>query len=223
MTIYDKKFITNSILDFLSENPKTLKIKGIKNKKIFKEATEEKKIEIIKDRISSSIDKIYAPSKPKTVPDPVVSIVLEEYYEIENSRINQVAHEHQLSMAAENKVGEYLELFIGYYGCKEKSWVHCVDGIINKVDFLKKKDSEWILLQVKNRSNSENSSSSEIRKYIQNYDNIQIIKWHRVNANTGKTNWDDFPDTTFRNQLGEEKFQIFIKRYLDDIKLKRNK
>ena len=222
MKLYDKEFITNSILDFLSVFPKMYNTgRGKKNKKIYDESSTDKKIEIIKDRIKSSTERIYRPSIPPTVPDPVVSLVLEKYYEIENSKINEVSHEHKLSMAAENKVGEYLELFIAHHGCEDKSWVHCVDGMINKVDFIKKENSKWILLQVKNRSNSENSSSSEIRQYIKNNDNIEIEKWHRVNAYTGKTNWDKFPDSNFKDYLSEKKFHIFVNKYLSDIKINK--
>lgn len=199
----------------------TIQVEEKKNKKIYYESSNDRKIEIIKDRIKSSTERIHRPSIPPTVPDPVVSLVLEKYYEIENSKINEVAHEHKLSMAAENKVGEYLELFIAYHGCEDKSWVHCVDGMINKVDFIKKENSKWILLQVKNRSNSENSSSSEIRQYIKNNDNIEIEKWHRVNAYTGKTNWDKFPDSNFKDYLSEKKFHIFVNKYLSDIKINK--
>ena len=70
----------------------------------------------IRNRIEKSLDKLIIPSVPKTVPDPLVSVILENYYDINKQRLKQVQYEHQISMAAENKVGEYLELYISSIG-----------------------------------------------------------------------------------------------------------
>jgi len=54
---------------------------------------------------------------------------------------------------------------------------HCAWGeTIRSVDFC---SEDGQLLQIKNRSNSENSSSSRVRE------GTNIIKWFRVNALTG--------------------------------------
>ena len=172
----------------------------------------------IEKRVKSSFERNIIPSIPKTIPDPLVSLILTDFYEINISDIDKVQKEHQLSMAAENKVGDYLELYISETGHNSNGWVHCIDGMIKAIDFIKKEDNKWELLQVKNRSNSENSSSVKIRKYMKEKYDIDIMKWHRTNANSGKTEWDKFPDKKLRTILNENDFHLFIKKYIENIK-----
>ena len=47
---------------------------------------------------------------------------------------------------------------------------------------------------------------------------IDIMKWHRTNANSGKTEWDKFPDKKLRTILNENDFHLFIKKYIENIK-----
>ena len=53
--------------------------------------------------------------------------------------------------------------------------------------------------------------------FLYNY-NIDILKWHRTEANTGKTNWEKFPDNALKNNLNENDFYLFIKEYIKNIK-----
>src|SRR6059058_3167229 len=55
-------------------------------------------------------------------------------------------------------------------------WIWCSGTSVKAVDFIHydEKNNEWNLLQVKNRDNTENSSSSKIR------DNTTIKKWFRT-------------------------------------------
>src|SRR6059058_3472101 len=73
------------------------------------------------------------------------------------------------------------------------------------------KNNEWNLLQVKNRDNTENSSSSKIR------DNTTIKKWFRTYSQRDATNWDNFPDEVSSKNLNEEDFRAFVKNYLAKI------
>jgi hypothetical protein len=71
------------------------------------------------------------------------------------------------------------------------------------VDFYKPQNN---FLQVKNRSNSENSSSSSIRK------GTAIKKWFRIEALTGKTHWDKLEDLTGVAGMSEAGFFKFIEK-----------
>jgi len=82
------------------------------------------------------------------------------------------------------------------------------------VDFIhydNEKD-EWGLLQVKNRDNTENSSSSKIR------DNTPIKKWFRTFSQRDATNWENFPDEVSSKDLNEDDFRAFVESYLRKIK-----
>ena len=61
------------------------------------------------------------------------------------------------------------------------------------------------LLQIKNRSNSENSSSAAIRI------GTDIQKWYRIKAESGHTNWDKLQKDT-GVVLSEDDFYAFIRR-----------
>ena len=68
-------------------------------------------------------------------------------------------------------------------------------------------------MQVKNRDNTENSSSSAIRN------GTEIQKWFRTFSKPSRnrssnTNWENFPEAEFRDQLSEEGFLQFIRDYL---------
>lgn len=67
-------------------------------------------------------------------------------------------------MASENIVGDLLERYLAEK-LEPCGWIWCSGTSVKAVDFIhydNEKD-EWGLLQVKNRDNTENSSSSKIR------------------------------------------------------------
>jgi hypothetical protein len=63
-------------------------------------------------------------------------------------------------------------------------------------------------LQVKNRSNSENSSSSRVRI------NQPIEKWYRVDARTGLYRWFYFNEKYNSDRFSEENFVVFVRQVL---------
>lgn len=151
-----------------------------------------------------------APKKPSTVPDEMVSEILHIYFDISQEELDEVKHLHSLSMAAENIVGDLLERYIASV-IEPEGWIWCSGSTVRAVDFIKppvNHDDKWILLQVKNRSNSENSSSGAIRE------GTEIKKWHRTNAMTGATRWDKFPCAIGSNSLNETDFIKFVRKYL---------
>jgi SinI restriction endonuclease len=89
--------------------------------------------------------------------------------------------------------------------------------LVKAVDFVlppAKSELPWRLLQVKNRDNSENSSSSAIRK------GTDIEKWHRTFSRKRGENWGAFPDKTAKDTLSEKGFRDFVETYLQRLKEK---
>ncbi|HEY9645027.1 MAG TPA: SinI family restriction endonuclease, partial [Chroococcidiopsis sp.] len=91
---------------------------------------------------------------------------------------------------------------LGEYG-----WHCCWGESIRHVDFC---NVDGCLLQVKNRSNSENSSSSRVRI------NQPIEKWYRVDAGTGRYRWSYFNEKYGTDRFSEENFVIFVQQVLLD-------
>lgn len=149
------------------------------------------------------------PSEPTTVPDEAVSVVMCEVYGYSVEEAEQIKQKHQHAMSAENTVGALLERYIASV-MEPHGWVWCAGDFVRATDFIRYDavHGQWQVLQVKNRDNSENSSSSAIRL------NTSIEKWFRTYSRTGRDNWHNFPDPVSRMYLSEQGFSQFIKAYL---------
>lgn len=143
-----------------------------------------------------------------TVTDPAVDVILAAFAGMSEDTQVQARLLHRQSMAAENLLGALLERYLARE-LEPHGWVWCAGNTIRAVDFIRLDLS--LALQVKNRSNSENSSSSAIRV------GTEILKWYRVNANTGRTNWEKFP-AELPAPLSEEGFHQFIREYAESVK-----
>lgn len=155
-----------------------------------------------------------APKSPETIPDAMVSVILTSFFDLQEADIPRIQHEHRLSMAAENLVGELLERYLASV-LEPVGWVWCSGSMVKAVDFIKPPENttgEWELLQVKNRDNSENSSSSAIRL------GTRIKKWHRTFSRKPGSNWAAFPDEHLCKRLSEENFAAFVQNYLQDLR-----
>lgn len=120
---------------------------------------------------------------PSTVADPIVSIIINaRLIGLTAEHLEQIKYAHRLSMSAENIQGLLLEEFLAEQ-LADYGWYCCWGESIRHVDFC---NADGSLLQIKNRSNSENSSSSRVRI------NQPIEKWHRVDAKTGFYRWSYF-------------------------------
>lgn len=142
---------------------------------------------------------------PGTVADPIIDTIINARFpKISNQSLRHIKFAHRLSMSAENILGLLLEEFLAEQLIRLK-W-HCAWGeSIRSVDFC----SEDIhLLQVKNRSNSENSSSSRVRL------GTDIIKWFRVNATTGAYMWDGLNKRLGVDIFSEDAFKSFVRKAL---------
>ena len=161
-------------------------------------------------RIFANARGLRAPQVPATVPDAMVSVILHHYFHLPIEQLERAKQQHLLSMGVENLVGELLEHYLASI-LEPHGWVWCSGAIVKAVDFIKPPEGasdRWQMLQVKNRDNSENSSSSAIRT------GTTIEKWHRTFSKKAMTNWAAFPDEKLRIQLSESAFRVYVEDYL---------
>lgn len=141
-------------------------------------------------------------SKPlSTVADPIIDTIIKgRLSHLSDEDILKIRYAHRLSMSAENILGLLLEEYLSNE-LLEFDW-HCAWGeTVASVDFVNRDGS---LLQIKNRSNTENSSSSKIRE------GTSIKKWYRVDAATGKYLWSEFNTQFSTSKFSEEGFVRFV-------------
>lgn len=155
------------------------------------------------------------PTSPKTVQDVAVAEIMINYFEYSEKEIDKILEAHKDCMASENIVGDILERFLASV-LEPAGWVWCAGSTVRAIDFIKKENNEWFLLQIKTRDNSENSSSSAIRE------GTTIKKWFRAYSRKEKFNWDAFPFVedipSLKEQLTEENFRLFLRNYLISLK-----
>jgi len=149
------------------------------------------------------------PKEPGTVPDEMVSVVMETAYGYSTEDCAKIKVEHQYSMCAENCVGALLERYMDSV-LRSHGWHWCCGDIVKAIDFIGLDDSGlWIPVQVKNRDNSENSSSAAIRN------GTSIKKWFRTRSKSAATNWPNLPDSMKGYGLCDEDFVAYARRYLE--------
>lgn len=154
------------------------------------------------NRISRRISQLSS-----TVADPIISIIINaRLTRLTTEHLEQIKYAHRLSMSAENIQGLLLEEFLAEQ-LADYGWYCCWGESVRHVDFC---NADGSLLQVKNRSNSENSSSSRVRI------NQPIEKWYRVDARTGYYRWSYFNDKYKTDRFSEEKFVTFVQQVLID-------
>lgn len=140
-----------------------------------------------------------------TVADPIVNTIINaRLTHLTADHLEQIKYAHRLSMSAENIQGLILEEFLAEQ-LSEYGWYCCWGESVRHVDFC---NVDGSLLQVKNRSNSENSSSSRVRI------NQPIEKWYRVDARTGLYRWSYFNDKYGTARFSEENFAMFVQQIL---------
>jgi len=191
------------VCKFLEKNPESLSWRG-QNKPKLNDSAGVSKLAV---KYVNGFKKSDFPSQPGTVPDDMVGIVMQVAYGYTEKETKRIKIEHQHSMCAENCVGALLERYLNSVLYKHK-WVWCCGDFVKAVDFILPENDGWIALQIKNRDNSENSSSSAIRE------NTRIQKWFRTYSKTGNTNWDKVPEAMQSKGLSEEGFIKFVRNYL---------
>ncbi|MDO4937989.1 MAG: SinI family restriction endonuclease [Sutterellaceae bacterium] len=156
------------------------------------------------------------PSKPSTVTDEAYLLVMYEYFGFDEKDRDHIVDVHTSAMGAENIVGDLLERYLASV-LEPHGWVWCSGSVVRAVDFARKHNGTWQLLQVKNRDNSENSSSAAIREKAA----LPIKHWYRTFSKKHGTNWENFPFPDQKYQLSEESFRQFVKDYMDELKQAR--
>jgi hypothetical protein len=142
-----------------------------------------------------------------TVPDKMIDKILSvRLSNLNEEDLKSICDAHRLSMSAENLLGRLLEEYLAKY-LIEHEWYCAWGSTIKSVDFC---SSNYDLLQIKNRSNSENSSSDDVR------DGTGILEWHRINAKTGKDCWGDLSSLTGCHSISESGFNSFVVDTISD-------
>lgn len=144
---------------------------------------------------------IHRSNLPSTVADPIIDVIIQgRLTHLGVPALNKIKYAHRLSMSAENILGLLLEEYLAIH-LHPKGW-HCAWGeTLRSVDFCSSKGD---LLQIKNRSNSENSSSSRVRV------GTLIEKWFRVDAGSGKYLWPEF-NSNYNVNCTEDNFRAFVR------------
>jgi hypothetical protein len=143
-------------------------------------------------------------SKPSKVkPDRIIDIIIHSRLpDLTLEQVELISEGHRVAMTAENILGYMLEEYI-HENVIPFGWTCCWGSVLRSIDFVSKKGE---LLQVKNRSNSENSSSSRVRL------GTEIRKWHRIDANSGVSYWEKLNKIIGKgSSMSEEKFSEFVK------------
>lgn len=197
----------NIILQLIRENP-SIEVKKVKGQPfdLSNKAHQEYLFETFKKG-----REVKHPQEPSTISDSAYIDVMLHYYGCQESS-ETIEKIHKTAMASENIVGDILERYIASV-LEEFGWVWVAGSIIRAVDFIyKNNENKWVLLQIKNRDNSENSSSSSIRN------GTDIIKWFRSFSRKKETNWKAFPYKPAGAELSEEGFRKFLIAYVKSIK-----
>lgn len=189
---------------FLSQNPQSLSWRGRNVPDLATQAG----VEALAQKYFAGYRASDFPGRPGTVPDQIVSEVMQAAYGYSVAECERIKLDHQRAMCAENCVGALLERYLDSV-LRAHGWHWCCGDFVRAVDFLRPLPAGgWELLQVKNRDNSENSSSSAIRQ------GTPILKWFRTYSRTGATNWANVPASMQGVGLSEDGFVQFVREYL---------
>jgi hypothetical protein len=142
---------------------------------------------------------------PGTVPDPIIEkIIGAKTVALTEKDLEKISHAHRLSMSAENILGLILEEYLAS-NLEPHGWYCAWGETVRSVDFV---HEDGRLLQIKNRSNSENSSSSAVRN------GAQIEKWFRIKAAKIEYMWESLNTICGSSTLSEESFVAFVETTL---------
>ena len=150
--------------------------------------------------------------------DPALMTLIENYMGLTSNEAADSLKQHNLWMEAENIQGELLEEYIASK-VTPLGWVWCKGAILRATDFINAAGT--VYLQIKNKYNTENSSSSAIRNgstikkwfrlgvRIVGGQPVPIYKWHELNQII-----DSGSNINKRSDMCEEEYQEFLKKAL---------
>lgn len=146
---------------------------------------------------------------PKTTPDPAVSEIIScAIPSISREDIVKIEFAHRLSMSAENILGPFVEEYV-FERLKSHGWALAWGETVKSVDLCSR---DGRLIQIKNRSNTENSSSNKVRE------GTDIQKWFRVDAGTGAYLWEELCTIAGvpQSYLTEDDFRGYVRSALQN-------
>ncbi|MEH6637904.1 MAG: SinI family restriction endonuclease [Porticoccaceae bacterium] len=142
---------------------------------------------------------------PGTVSDPIIEkIIGARISALTEDDLNRINYAHRLGMSAENILGLILEEYLAD-NLEPHGWRCAWGETVKSVDFV---HEDGRILQIKNRSNSENSSSSAIRN------GTQIEKWFRIRADRIEYMWTALNEICGTSTLSEDSFVSFVQATL---------
>ena len=115
------------------------------------------------------------PNDQTTTPDYLVSRILELVFKNKESERALMQKQYNNQKQTEMMIGQLLEWYLLKEG-KNFGWIFTAE-CVRAVDFLKMENDRWILYQIKNSDNTENSSAKDIRT------GTPIIHWFRRFSN----------------------------------------
>lgn len=151
--------------------------------------------------------------------DPAIGIIVKGSQELSDEQIATGEKYHNLFMSAENIQGNLLEEYIAAK-VRPYGFLWCAGNVLHAIDFCNTDGT--VLLQIKNKSNTENSSSSTVREgttiekwfrvgtRTQRGVKIPVYKWGVLNEiiNSHRTQGYDLPDCN----MSETDYQAFLVR-----------
>ena len=197
-------------VDFMKEIKKNSKWINLDSEKLSIESDLSEEIRpIIEKKITQFVEKrnvseVFLNLTDSGETDPVIDVIVENFYDLTAKDLSNLKKGHYQYMSAENINGLLLESFIADI-VETDGWIWCSGEIYRAVDFCKVEGEHTKFLQIKNKYNSENSSSTKVRK------GTDIKKWHRLSKNGDK--WNELAklleikDTT---KLNEESYKQYI-------------
>lgn len=130
------------ICTFLSEYPEQLSWRTRTKPDI----TTTEGLELLADRYFSAYRRSDFPTPPNTVPDDMVSFIMEKAYGYTAEKCEAIKIEHQHAMGAENCVGNLLERYLNEK-LKDHGWSWCCGDFVRAIDFIRReKDGTWTLV-----------------------------------------------------------------------------
>lgn len=158
-------------------------------------------------------------TKKSTTPkDDGLKKMVQTALELEEEEAGKAEQYHTVFMNAENIQGSLLEEYIDSK-VGNQGWIWCAGNIFRAVDFCKldTETGQALFLQIKTKYNTENSSSSAIRK------GTKINKWNRIDKKKdrdGNTiyNWNELNEimgTEKDNEFSEEDYQKFLEKIIE--------
>ena len=207
----EKKKITRRVFEYALNNKKRLN-KTYANPKL----SDDELFTKCEQSICKELNMVLYPTQPTTKPDTLTSILLERLYEHDINSRESIAKQYLEQKRTEMISGQLLELYIQRESLDYSRDWYFSGKIIKDVDFIKKNESGWITLQIKNSDNTENNASSKVRE------NTTIKKWVRRHSKKKDIfYWEKFPDKIFKEKLNEKTFRNFIHIYYDRMIIKK--